>query len=196
MPDDKLLCQPDEKANREIDNQAKVLGLLEYFVKIGRTHITEGDVLQIHALTIEGIYPCSGSYRSATTQIRITGTNHKPSPAHRVRSDVRDMLDHLYTPAAPAGPIERAAYVMWRICAIHPFNGGNGRVARAVAFLVILTEASAILAGSSLPTRLKVRKSEYLAGLGAADNGDLTRLAELVLRCCQEHVSELSHRSV
>lgn len=162
MPaDDKLLCRPDEKADLEIANQAKVVEYLADFVRKRRTRITEGDFLTIHDLTIEGIYPCAGTYRDARTKVEITGTDHKPAHASQVQIQVRDMLDWLYNGGRKDSPIHRAAYVLWKINAIHPFNGGNGRVARAVAYLVIVSEVAPVFAGEPLPAILKGRKMEY-----------------------------------
>jgi fido (protein-threonine AMPylation protein) len=161
QPDDKLLCSPDEKANREIANQANVIDYLADFVQKRRTRITEADVLQIHALTIDGIYPCAGNYRNVTMQVEITDTDHKPSQASQVKIDTRDMLEWLYNGGRDFSPVYRAAYVMWKINAIHPFNGG---------------------------------KPEYVAGLKAADKGDLTKLEKLVLECFQSQFSELAQR--
>ena len=70
------------------------------------------------------------------------------------------MLDWLYNDGRNYSPVYRAAYVMWKINAIHPFNGGNGRVARAVAYLVVVSEIAPVFAGESLPTKLKARKAE------------------------------------
>lgn len=194
QPDDKLLCSPDEKTNREIANQANVIDYLADFVQKKRTRITEADVLQIHALTIEGIYPCAGNYRNVTMQVEITDTDHKPSQASQVKIDTRDMLEWLYNGGRAFSPVYRAAYVMWKVNAIHPFNGGNGRVARALAYLVIVSEVAPVFAGESLPTKLKARKPEYVAGLKAADKGDLTKLEKLVLECFQSQFSELAQR--
>jgi Fic family protein len=192
--DDKLLCSPEEKVQREIANQAGVIEYLADFVAKRRTRITESDLLQIHALTIEGIYPCARYYRDATTRVEITGTDHKPSHASQVRLDTRDMLDWLYSGGRNFSPVHRASYILWKINAIHPFNGGNGRVARAVAYLVIVSEVAPVFAGESLPTKLKARKPDYLDGLQAADKGDLTKLEQLVLECFQSQLSDLARK--
>jgi hypothetical protein len=60
MADDKLLCPLEEKANLEIRNQVVVAEYLADFVNKHRNRITEADILQIHALTIQDIYPCAG----------------------------------------------------------------------------------------------------------------------------------------
>jgi fido (protein-threonine AMPylation protein) len=185
-----LLCRPDEKQTIEITNQARVVEYLAEFVKNGRTRITESDVSEIHRLTIENIYPCAGNYRTALTLVEITDTDHEPSHPSKVRIDVRDMLDWLYGEGVSETPIHRASFVLWKTNAIHPFAGGNGRVARALAYLVIVIEIAPIFAGESLPAKLKARKREYIDGLKAADKGNLAILERLVLECVREQISE------
>ncbi len=164
---------------------------LAAFVKQGRSRITESDVSEIHRLTIENIYPCAGDYRTALTLVEITGTDHKPSHPSQVRSDVRDMLDWLGAQALSESPIRKASYILWKTNAIHPFNGGNGRVARALAYLVIIINVAPIFAGEPLPSKLRARKLEYIEGLKAADKGNLATLEQLVLECVQEQISEI-----
>ena len=162
--------------------------------KSARNRITESDVLAIHDLTIQGIYPCAGKYRDAKTRVEITGTEHRPSHPSQVQIEVRDMLEWLYNGGRDQSPVYRAAYIMWRINAIHPFNGGNGRVARALAYLVIVSEVAPVFAGESLPSKLMARKPEYLDGLQAADKGDLTPLERLVLECFQSQLAEMANK--
>jgi len=193
--DPKLLCPPEEKADLEIINQAAVVEYLADFVKKGRTRIAEVDVSEIHRITIEGIYPCAGNYRDALTKVEITGTDHKPAQPFAVKSEVRDMLEWLYDTGRDETPVRRAAYLLWRVNAIHPFNGGNGRVARALAYLVILSEVAPVFAGEPLPTKLKARKTEYLDALQAADKGNLERLDQLVLECFQAQLADIAKKA-
>lgn len=190
MASSPLLCPPEKKQTLEIANQANVVDYLADFVKKGRQRITESDVLEIHRLTIEGIYPCAGNYRTALTRVEITDTDHRPSHPSQVRSDVRDMLHWLEGQGAAEGPLRKASYVLWKTNAIHPFNGGNGRVARALAYLVILIYVAPIFAGEPLPTKLKARKADYVAALKAADAGNLTPMDDLVLECIRQQISE------
>ena len=192
MTHDKLLCPVEQKSDIEIRNQVTVAEFLSEFVKNGRNRITEADFLQIHALTIEGIYPCAGHYRDALTLVEITDTEHKPSHASQVRLDVFDMLEWLYGNGVSQSPLHRAAFVLWKVNHIHPFNGGNGRVARSLAYLVMVTEVAPVFAGEPLPAKLKARKDEYVLGLKAADKGDLRLLQQLVLECFQQQVAEIS----
>lgn len=189
-----LLCSPEEKQTLEIANQANVVDYLADFVKRCRTRITESDVSEIHRLTIENIYPCAGNYRTALTLVEITGTDHKPSHPSQVRSDIRDMLEWLNGEGRSESPVRRASFVLWRTNAIHPFNGGNGRVARALAYLVVLLDVAPLFAGEPLPTKLKARKAEYVAALKAGDKGNLVPLEELVLECIREQISEIASK--
>ncbi len=171
-----LLCRPNEKQTIEIINQAHVVEYLADFINKGRTGITESDVSEIHRLTIENIYPCAGNYRTPLMLVEITDTDHEPSHPALIRSHVRDMLDWLDGEGGSKGPIQRASYVLWRTTSIHPFAGGNGRVARALAYLVIVIEVAPIFAGEPLPAKLKARKAEYIAALKAADKSNLAPL--------------------
>jgi Fic family protein len=106
------------------------------------------------------------------------------------------MLEWLYDGGKGFNPVYRAAYVMWKINAIHPFNGGNGRVARSVAYLVVVSEIAPVFAGESLPSKLKARKPEYLDGLQAADKGNLSKLEQLVLECFESQFSDLARKPI
>jgi fido (protein-threonine AMPylation protein) len=192
VADEKLLCPLEKKSDIEIANQVEVAHYLADFVKKGRKRITEGDILQIHALTIEGLYPCAGHYRDALTKIEITDTQHKPAHPSQVRIEVNDMLEWLYSIGREKGSVHRAAHVLWKVNHTHPFNGGNGRVARSLAYLVIATEVAPVFQGEPLPAKLKKRKPEYIAGLKSADRGDLAPLEKLVLECFAEQIAEIS----
>jgi fido (protein-threonine AMPylation protein) len=189
--DEKLSCAPEEKADLEIANQRLVVEYLADFVQKGRTRITEADVLEIHDRTIRGIYPCAGKFRDATTEVTITGTNHKPAHPSQVKIEIRDMLEWHYGEGQRYSPVCRATRMMWKVNAVHPFNGGNGRVARSLAYLVIVSEVAPIFAGEPLPTKLKARKDEYVNGLQSADKGDLGPLERLVLDCFEEQLKDI-----
>jgi fido (protein-threonine AMPylation protein) len=92
-----------------------VVEFLADFVEKQRSRITEGDLLEIHALTIKDIYPCAGNYRDALTMISITDTDHQPAHPSQVRIEVNDMLEWLYRDGKSKGALHRAAYVLWKV---------------------------------------------------------------------------------
>jgi len=191
MRDDKLLCAPEEKSNLEIANQATVIEYLADFARSGKTRITEGTLLEIHYLTIVGIYPCAGQYRDARFKIKITGTRHAPCHPSEIRYKVQELLDWLYSQKGSSSPTSTAAYALWKLNNIHPFAGGNGRVERSLAYLVMVTEVGPLFTGESLPAKLKKRKEEYLTGLQLADGGNHGPLKKLVLDLFLEQINEL-----
>ena len=63
-----------------------------------------------------------------------------------------------------------AGYALWRINWIHPFDDGNGRTARAVAYLLLCARLHQELSGeTTLIERLLFHKIRYWRALDAAD---------------------------
>jgi len=106
---------------------------------------------------------------------RPDGTMHEYAPPEQVDSEI----DHLLGWLAEYGdddPVIVAAWLHHRFTQIHPYQDGNGRVARALTTLVLLR---ADLLPLIIDRDLRV---EYLTGLEAGDAGDLARLASLFAR--------------
>ena len=67
-------------------------------------------------------------------------------------------------------PLFLAAYVLWRICWIHPFDDGNGRTARAASYLVLSVRLGFELPGTlPIPARIKHAPIAYMRALESAD---------------------------
>ena len=90
-------------------------------------------------------------------------------------------------------PFLLCAFVLWRLNFVHPFINGNGRTARAIAYVVLCLKIGAELPGqTALPELLKRERGRYVEALRDADVSfrtgqlDLTALYVLV----QELVAE------
>jgi prophage maintenance system killer protein len=75
-------------------------------------------------------------------------------------------------------PLFLAAYILWRICWIHPYEDGNGRTARAVSYVLLNHRLGFELGGEHpIPQRIKQAPRAYHRALEAADEawrrGDL-----------------------
>ena len=77
-------------------------------------------------------------------------------------------------------------------------GNGNGRTARALAYLIFCSEFGGLLPGEpSFSTIVAGRREEYVLALREADAGeaagreDLTRMARLVGRCIMEQIGPL-----
>ncbi|MBN9685895.1 MULTISPECIES: Fic family protein [unclassified Corallococcus] len=92
-----------------------------------------------------------------------------------VESEVDRILKGL-TDHPTADPVVLAAWVHHRFTQVHPYQDGNGRVARAITLLVLLR-------GGLLPLVIdRDLRTEYIASLEDADRGDLGPLARLFAR--------------
>ncbi|MGO9834845.1 MAG: Fic family protein [Polyangiaceae bacterium] len=158
---DPLLCAPEEKAERETRNALKQLGYIEELTGMGARSLRESHVREFHRLAVEGIFPCGGEFRTITRTADLEGgdVTHVPPEPALVVALVRDALDEINRRLAesrtkeksdPVGTmivIRTAAYALWRFNWIHPFAGGNGRTARALAYLVMTIDFGAMIPG-------------------------------------------------
>jgi fido (protein-threonine AMPylation protein) len=144
------------------------------------------DLLNLNRLALDGISRFAGNYRPSG--IYITGSKHQPPPADTVPALVEELCDYVNDNFAAASPIHLAAYVMWRLNWIHPFDDGNGRTARAASYLVLCIKLESRLPGKpTIPDLIADRKSPYYAALEAADKAlaksgkiDLTAMESLL----------------
>jgi Fic family protein len=191
-----LLCSPEEKAGLEAANGLDQVDYIDHLVnRYQIERISESYVLELHRIAVKGIYPCAGTYRNAWRGVRMDGSRHEPPHEALVPTLVREMLEKLERDKLTKPAIERAAFALWRTNWIHPFPGGNGRTARALAYLVLCIDLGMMMPGTpSLPTLIYESAGRYTRALRAADasvagdaqaDGDISAmrvlLSELVL---------------
>ena len=109
---------------------------------------------------------------------RPDGSVHEYCPPEHVTSEMdRLVAMHLGHQAAKVPPELEAAWLHHRFTQIHPFQDGNGRVARALATLVLLRAGWFPLVVVS-----DEHRDEYIRSLEKADQGDLADLVGLFAR--------------
>lgn len=106
---------------------------------------------------------------------RPDGTLHEYCPPVHVESEIDNLLAWL-TDYEHDDPVLVAAWLHHRFTQIHPYQDGNGRVARALTTLVLLR---ADLLPLVVDRELRL---EYIDSLEHADNGDLSDLAKIFAR--------------
>jgi Fic family protein len=107
--------------------------------------------------------------------VRPDGQTHEYCPPVQVASEMDNLIEWA-DECQKEDPIIVAAWLHHRFTQIHPYQDGNGRVARALTTLVLL---KAELLPLVIDRDLRV---EYISALEGADGGDLTRLATLFAR--------------
>jgi len=107
---------------------------------------TEGQIKQIHKLTVHRIVPedVQGHYRKTQVVLRDSRTGEvtfRPPPAVEVPYLVEDFISWINSISGrDSHPILRAGVAHYAIASIHPFVEGNGRTSRAFATLVLFME--------------------------------------------------------
>jgi Fic family protein len=128
----------DERTLREgakgVAQARRVSALIGDALRSGTFALTPEIICDLHEHAMRGIIPTAGQLR-IRSDVVIDGSQHIPPPHGEVPGLVADACDFVNT--SPGDPIFIAAYVLWRICWIHPFDDGNGRTARAASYLAL-----------------------------------------------------------
>lgn len=128
--------------------------------------VTPSLVCVANRLAVDGLTEHPGVFRDGPA--RICGSQHEPPSFEQVPSLVQDMCSTIEGGALRG--IDVAAYALWRINWIHPFEDGNGRTARAIAYLLICRHLRMVLKGEpTLVGRIAQEKLRYQRCLEAAD---------------------------
>jgi Fic family protein len=169
-----LLTDPDEIARREAENGIRQFNLA---IDIIRTHAKDAErpfrlrssvVLRLHKAALEGLHPLAGTWRNIS--VKIGGSGHQPPEEAFVSEEIELMCTYVNDHWQNTSAVHLCAYVLWKLNWIHPFSDGNGRTARAVAYVVLSTKLDSLLPGSpSIPEQIAVDKNPYYTGLEAAD---------------------------
>lgn len=105
---------------------------------------------------------------------RPDGAIHEYCPPEHVGSEMDRLIElHLQHTGNDIPPEVEAAWLHHRFTQIHPFQDGNGRVARALASILFLRAQAFPL------TVHRDRRDSYIMALEAADKGDLQQLTKL-----------------
>lgn len=122
----------------EVINHAASLDLLEDLVA-RREKLTFFVARQFHALILKGIDETNaGNVR--TVPVAISGSRHVPPPPIDVAPLVDGLFEWYERQGQALHPIRRASGFHHRFVFIHPFTDGNGRVARLLMNLVLMSE--------------------------------------------------------
>lgn len=186
-----------DRVNDIIKDQLDIVEGLFGFVK-GEQPLTEHFIRNLQAqFTNHQEYTDALTQEGIKVRIKLTKGAYKEQPNNPKRPDgetheyclpefTKDEMEKLiqwYRDGETKYPVEvRASWLHHRFTQIHPFQDGNGRVARALASLVFLKEGL-------FP--LVVRDSdrvEYIGALETADKGDLLPLTQFFTRRQRESI--------
>jgi Fic family protein len=164
--------QDDPKVRDVVGLAAARILVDEYMIDSVRP-LTETDLRDFHGLILAGD-PSAGRYKQYLN--RIEGSPHTPAPPVEVPGAMHALLTWLQEAHLPVVWKSAAAHA-W-LTHIHPFDDGNGRIARLLANYVLG-------AGSYPPIIVKSTsdRPRYLQALSHSDEaGDISALVRLFLR--------------
>ena len=171
------------------DHQNVVEGLLDFVGS--QRELSVGYIKEVHAALMQnqetavGV-DASGKQRDVpllrgafkkrpNDPVTPSGEIHQYCPPEHVDSEMERLIAmHKEHAERDISPLAEAAWLHHRFTQIHPFQDGNGRVARSLASLIFIKAGWFPLVISSEESR-----EEYLDALEAADNGNLSVLISL-----------------
>lgn len=152
-------------------------------------------ICSLHSSACLHLVDSPGGYRD--DDAHLVGSGHIPPPPSDLINSMSEYFVSIHEKWDTEDTFLLAAYVLWRLLWIHPFEDGNGRTARAAAYLTLCLKYGRWLPGkNTLLQRIKENSSEFEKTLHVADktekNGavDLTPLALLLARLVQAQLLE------
>ncbi len=169
---------------QEIINYRNVLKLIEGIYTqfgppaggLGNYSFTIETILEMHKLTTEKILPpeSSGQFRIRQVVIKNTKTgqvSYTPPPAAEVPYLVEDLVNWINSDEGrQIHPIIKAGIIHYELARIHPFVDGNGRIARAVATLILFLDGYDIRKFFSFEEYFDENPMQYYLTLQAVSN--------------------------
>lgn len=169
-----LLTDPDEIARREAENGIRqfdlALEMIRGFIKDPERpfKLRSSTILRLHQAALDGLHPLAGTWRN--TPVKIHGSAHQPPEAAFVSEEIEHLCDYVNEHWSTANADHLAAYVLWKLNWIHPFADGNGRTARAIAYVVLSVKLDSLLPGApTIPEQIAGNKKPYYDALETAD---------------------------
>lgn len=184
-----LVEDTDERAALEAANALRqfdaVLDEIDYVARDGRNfRLRVSTIFSLHGIALDGLTHFAGIPRSGP--VRIGLSKHVPPDASRVTALLEEMCDWVNDNWEESA-LRLCAYVMWRLNWIHPFEDGNGRTSRAVAYMVLCSRLGDRLPGNrTIPEQIAENKTPYYEALEQADQAweqdriDVTAMEELL----------------
>ena len=172
------------------DQKETLEGIFDFVQE--RRELSVSYIKELHAVllrsqeTVEGLdtlgrpaeFPLiKGAWKKQPNYPVRDGTTYTYSPPEQVESEMDRLISIHNKHIEQEVPTEvQAAWLHHRFSQIHPFQDGNGRVARAITTLVLIKD--------NLFPMIVARedKSKYINALEAADNGNLKPLIVLIVK--------------
>lgn len=172
---------------QEVINYRKVMDYIDQFKNQSSTiKIDEELVKHLHKITVEKILPSEqcGVFRKTQVVVKNSASGEvsfRPPMAVAVPFQIKNLLEFIDSAKdEDVNPVLKSGIVHYELVRIHPFLDGNGRVARALATLILYQDGYDIRKFFSLEEYFDKDSFEYYEALQSVEknNGDLTHWLE------------------
>jgi Fic family protein len=154
------------------------------YVRPGGRGLSQSDLRSLHSIVVKGSW-YAGQYRSFDAG--ISDSEHKPFPTYAIPQAMGDYAGWSQKEFGSEQAILRAAIGHAWFTHVHPFQDGNGRVARLTS--------NVMLGQDGLPpaiVKARSQRGQYLAALSHSDEGgDILPLTGLFLDTVERYIGEL-----
>lgn len=99
--------------------------------------------------------------------------HYQAPPAFRISQDMTVFLDWFNTPDSSLDPVIKSAVAHFYFVSIHPFDDGNGRIARAIADMELARADGSPDRFYSISAEIRKERSAYYEILETAQKGDM-----------------------
>ena len=136
------------------------------------------NIKKVHEIIFYNILESAGLWRKG--QVFVEGADFVPIPAPEIAQEMELLVKWLNDNQSELRPIELASVFQHKLVLIHPFEDGNGRVARILMNLLLLKY------GYPLTIIRTYDRRRYYNTLKKADNGNLKPFVNFIARCVEE----------
>ena len=158
--------------------------IVEASIATNRPFLSQTLLKGLNFHSIACLHTNAGEYRSCSVHV-----GNKYFPEHWELPDLMDdFTNNVNRHWDRSESFNLAAFVLWRVNAIHPFINGNGRTARAACFFVLCVKSGRWLPNlANLPGLIRKNRAEYTRILKKIDQSWQTKsgydqaLAELTM---------------
>ncbi len=183
-----LLGQQITARDRDIQEVINYRKVMDYIgsLKAQETKIDEDVIKHLHKLTVEKILAAEqcGVFRKTQVVVKNSTTGEisfRPPMAVAISFQIKNLLEFVESAKdEDVHPVLKSGIVHYELVRIHPFLDGNGRVARALATLILYQDGYDIRKFFSLEEYFDEDAASYYEALQSVEkgNGDLTHWLE------------------
>lgn len=127
----------------------------------------------LHAITLGGWRTdTAGPMQVVSGSVGRQRIHYQAPPASRVEAEMEAFLEWVNGPPALDGIVAAALAHLWFVT-IHPFDDGNGRIARTLADMLLARSENSPVRFYSLASQIRRERPDYYASLEQTQRGNL-----------------------